>query len=83
MDADEPYPSTVRRRRASTTSDNEPHRDIGTTSYVATTHRTEKFGKLVRAEFGRTPRPQAGDAQPVSCTTANAPAPSMKIRRVI
>ena len=69
--------------RASTTSDNEPHRDIGTTSYVATTHRTEKFGKLVRAEFGRTPRPQAGDAQPVSCTTANAPAPSMKIRRVI
>ena len=39
--------------RASTTSDNEPHRDIGTTSYVATTHRTEKFGKLVRAEFDR------------------------------
>ena len=41
--------------RASTTSDNEPHRDIGTTGYVATTHRTEKFGKPVRAEFGRTP----------------------------
>ena len=39
--------------RALTTSDNEPHRDIGTTSYVATTHRTEKFGKLVRAEFDR------------------------------
>lgn len=39
--------------RASTTSDNEPHRDIGTTSYVATTHRTEKFGKIVRAEFDR------------------------------
>ena len=39
--------------RASTTSDNEPHRDIGTTSYVATTHRTEKFGNLVRAEFDR------------------------------
>ena len=39
--------------RASTTSDNEPHRDIGTTTYVATTHRTEKFGKLVRAEFDR------------------------------
>ena len=39
--------------RASTTSDNAPHRDIGTTSCVATTHRTEKFGKLVRAEFDR------------------------------
>ena len=39
--------------RASTTSDNEPHRDIGTTSYVATTHRTGKFGELVRAEFDR------------------------------
>ena len=39
--------------RASASSDNEPHRDIGTTSHVATTHRTEKFGKLVRAEFDR------------------------------
>lgn len=38
---------------ASKTKDNEPHRDLGTTTYVATTHRTEKFGKLVRAEFDR------------------------------
>ena len=33
--------------------DNEPHRDLDTTTYVATTHRMEKFGKLVRAEFDR------------------------------
>ena len=38
---------------ASKTKDNEPHRDLDTTTYVATTHRTEKFGKLVRAEFDR------------------------------
>ena len=33
--------------RASTTSGNEPHRDIGTTSYVATTHR----GNLGRMKY--------------------------------
>ena len=38
---------------ASKTRENEPHRDLDTTTYVATTHRTEKFGKLVRAEFDR------------------------------
>lgn len=44
---------------ASKTSDNEPHRNLDTTTYVATTHRKEKFGKMLRAEFdrrfGRTP----------------------------
>ena len=38
---------------ASKTSDNEPHRDIDTTTYVATTHRREKFGKYLRKEFDR------------------------------
>ena len=38
---------------ASKTKENEPHRDIGTTTYVATTHRKEKFGKYLRAEFDR------------------------------
>lgn len=38
---------------ASKTKDNEPHRDLDTTSYVATTHRRRKFGKLLRAEFDR------------------------------
>jgi len=38
---------------ASRTRDNEPHRDLGTATYVATTHRREKFGKYMRAEFDR------------------------------
>ncbi len=38
---------------ASKTKDNEPHRDLGTTTYVATTHRREKFGKYLRQEFDR------------------------------
>ena len=38
---------------ASKTKDNEPHRDTDTTTYVATTHRKEKFGKYMRAEFDR------------------------------
>lgn len=38
---------------ASKTSDNKPHRDLGSTTYVATTHRQENFGKLLRAEFDR------------------------------
>ena len=38
---------------ASRTKDNEPHRDIDTTTYVATTHRREKFGKYLRLEFDR------------------------------
>ena len=38
---------------ASTTEDNEPHRNLGTTTYVATTHRREKFGKYLRGEFDR------------------------------
>ena len=38
---------------ASKTKDNEPHRDLDTTTYVATTHRREKFGKYLRSEFDR------------------------------
>ena len=38
---------------ASKTKDNEPHRDLDTTTYVATTHRREKFGKYLRLEFDR------------------------------
>ena len=38
---------------ASKTEDNEPHRNLDTTSYVATTHRREKFGKYLRAELDR------------------------------
>ena len=38
---------------ASKTKDNEPHRDLDTTTYVATTHRREKFGKYLMAEFDR------------------------------
>ena len=38
---------------ASRTKDNEPHRDIDTTTYVATTHRCEKFGNYLRLEFDR------------------------------
>ena len=38
---------------ASKTSDNEPHRDLDTTTYVATTHRRGKFGKYLRGEFDR------------------------------
>ncbi len=38
---------------ASKTKDNEPHRDLDTTTYVATTHRREKFGKHLRLEFDR------------------------------
>ena len=38
---------------ASQTKDNEPHRNLDTTTYVATTHRREKFGKLLRSEFDR------------------------------
>ena len=38
---------------ASKTGDNEPHRDLDTTTYVATTHRREKFGKYLRGEFDR------------------------------
>ena len=38
---------------ASTTEDNEPHRNLDTTTYVATTHRREKFGKYLRNEFDR------------------------------
>ena len=38
---------------ASKTRDNEPHRDLDTTTYVATTHRREKFGKYLRNEFDR------------------------------
>ena len=38
---------------ASRTKDNEPHRNIDTTTYVATTHRREKFGKYLRLEFDR------------------------------
>ena len=38
---------------ASKTKDNEPHRNIDTTTYVATTHRREKFGKYLRSEFDR------------------------------
>ena len=38
---------------ASRTKDNEPHRNIDTTTYVATTHRREKFGKYLRSEFDR------------------------------
>ena len=38
---------------ASRTKDNEPHRDLDTTTYVATTHRREKFGKYLRSEFDR------------------------------
>lgn len=38
---------------ASKTKDNEPHRNLGTTTYVATTHRREKFGKYLRNEFDR------------------------------
>ena len=38
---------------ASKTKDNDPHRDLGTTTYVSTTHRREKFGKYLRSEFDR------------------------------
>lgn len=38
---------------ASKTKDNEPHRALDTTTYVATTHRREKFGKYLRLEFDR------------------------------
>ena len=38
---------------ASKRRDNEPHRDLDTTTYVATTHRREKFGKYLRNEFDR------------------------------
>ena len=30
-----------------------PHRDVGTTTYVATTDKSETFGKLLRSEFDR------------------------------
>ena len=38
---------------ASKSGDNEPHRDLGTTTYVATTDRCGRFGRLLRAEFDR------------------------------
>ena len=38
---------------ASTTKDNQPHRNLDTTTYVTTTHRREKFGKYLRHEFDR------------------------------
>ena len=38
---------------ASRTKDNEPHRNLDTTTYVATTHRHEKFGRYLRSEFDR------------------------------
>lgn len=38
---------------ASKTSDNEPYRNLDTTTYVATTHRKERFGTMLRAEFDR------------------------------
>ena len=38
---------------ASKTKNNEPHRNLDTTTYVATTHRREKFGKYLRSEFDR------------------------------
>lgn len=38
---------------ASNTSENEPHRNVDTTSYVATTYRAEKFGRILRDEFDR------------------------------
>ena len=38
---------------ASKTSDNKPHRNLDTTTYVATTHKKEKFGKMLRREFDR------------------------------
>lgn len=38
---------------ASKTEGNEPHRDLDSTTYVATTHRRGKFGKYLRAEFDR------------------------------
>ena len=41
-------------------SDRGPHRDIGTTTYVATTDRSEKFGRLLRSEFDRRFRGKPG-----------------------
>lgn len=38
---------------ASKTSGNNPHRNLDTTTYVATTHRQGKFGNLLRDEFDR------------------------------
>ncbi len=38
---------------ASKTAQNEPHRNLDTTTYIATTRRCEKFGKLLRTEFDR------------------------------
>ncbi|MGN0834093.1 MAG: UPF0236 family transposase-like protein [Kiritimatiellia bacterium] len=38
---------------ASKTGGNEPHRNLDTTTYVATTHRRAKFGKYLRKEFDR------------------------------
>ncbi len=38
---------------ASKTMENEPHRNLDTTTYVATTQRCGKFGKLLRTEFDR------------------------------
>ncbi len=35
------------------TSENEPHRNVGTTTYIATTDRREKFARQFRAEFDR------------------------------
>ncbi len=37
----------------SKTEANEPHRNLDTTTYVATTDRSEKFGKILRGEFDR------------------------------
>ncbi len=38
---------------ASKTSENEPHRNDESTTYVATTERTDAYGKLLRTEFDR------------------------------
>ena len=37
----------------SNTEANEPHRNLDTTTYVATTNRSGKFGKILRGEFDR------------------------------
>lgn len=37
----------------SKTTENEPHRNIDTTTYVATTHKKVKFGRYLRHEFDR------------------------------
>ena len=58
---------------ASKTKDNEPHRDIDTTTYVATTHRREKFGKYFWVSGSRRGR-RSGTTATATGRNASGPA---------